>query len=1116
MERPTRREVLNTECPAQLLLSPLTQLQFDVILASNTAIRMPAQGARALFSASRSASSHRSRLPSSAATGFYHLSRPGCQPQPLPLARPCNGSRSLWSPPGRPGDEPKYSAKDSEHSTEKLPGAGKSSGEKANAPESNGSAATATTTATAPTDTSIKTPASETSKESLRGQGYGSARARASRSRAEELPRLEIPAWFKQKYVSVAGKRKHTIIPALEQEDRDSLTGVLETLLERNALKERHVQHFRRLGDQLLDGSDVSRELDTFAEAIGVSTVPFNLYGMYLVLALGHNDMYNSELRGEFRAIHHWWHEEHQQHSWAASSHEGLTEGAKRWLAHVHPTEGPEEWVYAGSPLAKREDEREWAISRELLGTIRSELVAEFSPAQKYKDLNRPVTVLSVLNYKGREVAKSVVEDVAASLRADVVFLDASSISRLIGEHLNQTPYWNRGSISMLGYAAAEINGRLMPRSNESDLEQEITIALSSRLRANIPKKDGFFAASDDRWDELKLTSALEKLVSVVDDNASSSGAQPSDRLIIHIHDFMEISAVSENILNRLRAIVDRLWQQGRKVVIVGSTSSDIKKSAHWQNQLADLAREGYHIIPFHASETNGLKEAREGLENWRENLSNIRTMVKALRPDTSVDYPEEYSAGWPNLSVTDMGLAHKLDRITATPLTKTVYDVQWVYRYASLLLGNQVPGITDDLVTDPVRMEHVLSLMSKDKEWAELYPKAQPPYFSPLAGLRRAPSGLMNPNEDGEWSSSPSSSVSDSRIPKNLDSHEKALLSGLIDAKDIHTSFDDIIVPAATKESLRALTSLSLIRPDAFSYGVLKSERIPGCLLYGPPGNGKTLLAKAIAKESGANMLEISAASINDRWLGQSEKNVRAIFSLARKMAPMVIFLDEADALLGARKSSNQRSAHRETITQFLREWDGLNDMRAFIMVATNRPFDLDEAVLRRLPRRILVDLPLRPEREAILRVMLREESLDSSVDLARLATETELYSGSDLKNLCVASAMEAVREENRLKDAFDGPAEEFVFPERRTLTASHFKKAMREISASISEDMESLKSIRKFDAQYGDAGRKKKKRQTMGFEVVPGEVGSEEASVRQKSDRRQDDDGIEKTLNV
>ncbi|KAL2133590.1 hypothetical protein VTI74DRAFT_2065 [Chaetomium olivicolor] len=385
--------------------------------------------------------------------------------------------------------------------------------------------------------------------------------------------------------------------------------------------------------------------------------------------------------------------------------------------------------------------------------------------------------------------------------------------------------------------------------------------------------------------------------------------------------------------------------------------------------------------------------------------------------------------------------------------------------------------------------------MAERDSHWASTVPGIRPPYFSPLHASRGSSPFSSSPQDDPITSTIPSNAPSN----KEYDNHERQLLSGLINAKDIHTTFNDIIVPQETKESLVGLTSLSLIRPEAFSYGVLKTERIPGCLLYGPPGTGKTLLAKAVAKESGANMLEVSAASINDKWVGQSEKNVRALFSLARKLAPCVIFLDEADALLAARRNGPGRAAHRETITQFLREWDGLTtDMRAFIMVATNRPFDLDEAVLRRLPRKILVDLPLKPEREAILRVMLKDETLAGDVDLPALAAETELYSGSDLKNLCVSAAMEAVREEVRAKEAWQGEGE-YQFPERRVLNRKHFEKGLREISASISEDMESLKAIRKFDEQYGDAGRKRKTRRSMGFEVVPGKVGSEEARVRQ-----------------
>ena len=164
--------------------------------------------------------------------------------------------------------------------------------------------------------------------------------------------------------------------------------------------------------------------------------------------------------------------------------------------------------------------------------------------------------------------------------------------------------------------------------------------------------------------------------------------------------------------------------------------------------------------------------------------------------------------------------------------------------------------------------------------------------------------------------------------------------------------------------------------------------------------------------------------------------------------------------------------------------------------MVATNRPFDLDEAVLRRLPRKILLDLPLQDDRLRILQVLLRDEILDKSVSLAKLAAVTELYSGSDLKNLCVAAALEVVKEEVRAQDAHQGP-EPFVFPEKRVLTSRHFDRALGEISASISEDMSSLQAIRKFDERYGD-GRRKRRRH-MGFEVGPGRALTEEARVRQ-----------------
>lgn len=333
----------------------------------------------------------------------------------------------------------------------------------------------------------------------------------------------------------------------------------------------------------------------------------------------------------------------------------------------------------------------------------------------------------------------------------------------------------------------------------------------------------------------------------------------------------------------------------------------------------------------------------------------------------------------------------------------------------------------------------------------------------------------------------------SDDRQMRNIRSkasrHEKKLLSGVIEPKKISTTFEDIHIPVETVDALKMLTTLSLQRPEAFRYGVLKSDRIPGLLLYGPPGTGKTLAAKAVAKESGATMLEVSAADLNDMYVGEGEKNVQALFSLAKKLSPCVVFLDEADAMFSAR-STSRRASHRELLNQFLKEWDGMsNDAgSAFIMVATNRPMDLDDAVLRRLPRRILVDLPTEADRLKILRIHLRNEDLDSTVDLDDLAKRTPFYSGSDLKNVAVAAALNAVRDENdaAAKSRSEKPNEKYEYPERRILTQKHFDKALDEITASISQDMSSLREIKKFDEQYGDRKGRKRKSPKWGFKSV------------------------------
>ncbi|KAI0079953.1 AAA-domain-containing protein [Panus rudis PR-1116 ss-1] len=248
-----------------------------------------------------------------------------------------------------------------------------------------------------------------------------------------------------------------------------------------------------------------------------------------------------------------------------------------------------------------------------------------------------------------------------------------------------------------------------------------------------------------------------------------------------------------------------------------------------------------------------------------------------------------------------------------------------------------------------------------------------------------------------------------------NMDPYQQRLMRCIVDPVNLRTTFDQVYLPPHTIDSVRTIVSLPLLHPSAFQTGVLKEHGMTGCLLFGPPGTGKTLVVRALAKEAGCRMLIIQPSDVMDMYYGEAEKLVRAAFALARRLAPCVVFIDEIDALFGARERGGGDYAHRGTITEFMQEMDGLRSSKednVIVIGATNRPFDLDDAVLRRLPRRILVDLPGEREREEILKILLRDEKLAPDVDLKVLAKKTESFSGSDLKHLCVAAALDAVKE--------------------------------------------------------------------------------------------------------
>merc|ERR1712216_796379 len=196
------------------------------------------------------------------------------------------------------------------------------------------------------------------------------------------------------------------------------------------------------------------------------------------------------------------------------------------------------------------------------------------------------------------------------------------------------------------------------------------------------------------------------------------------------------------------------------------------------------------------------------------------------------------------------------------------------------------------------------------------------------------------------------------------------------------------------------------------------------GVLLFGPPGPGKTLLAKAVATECETTFFNISASTVVSKWRGDSEKLIRVLFDLARHHQPSTIFIDELDSLMGARgEGGGEHEGSRRMKTELLIQMDGLmrdTEDRVFLLAASNLPWDLDAAMLRRLEKRVLVSLPSLEARVKIIEKYLPEDKRDSSVAIEEVAKKTGNYSGSDLHLLCKEMNMLPLR--RLMKDIEDG----------------------------------------------------------------------------------------------
>uniref|UniRef100_A0A6Q2YPU1 microtubule-severing ATPase n=1 Tax=Esox lucius TaxID=8010 RepID=A0A6Q2YPU1_ESOLU len=296
----------------------------------------------------------------------------------------------------------------------------------------------------------------------------------------------------------------------------------------------------------------------------------------------------------------------------------------------------------------------------------------------------------------------------------------------------------------------------------------------------------------------------------------------------------------------------------------------------------------------------------------------------------------------------------------------------------------------------------------------------------------------------------------------KNVDSKLANLILNEIIDSGSSVSFDDIAGQELAKQALQEIVILPALRPELFT-GLRSPAR--GLLLFGPPGNGKTMLAKAVAMESNATFFNISAASLTSKWVGEGEKLVRALFAVARELQPSIIFIDEIDSLLCERREG-EHDASRRLKTEFLIEFDGVQSdgaERVLVMGATNRPQELDEAVLRRFAKRVYVALPTEETRLKLLGNLLGKHGNPlNHKELAHLAKRTGGYSGSDLTSLAKDAALGPIREL--------GPEQvrNMAASDMRNIRYKDFEDSLKRIKPSVSPT--TLDLYVRWNTEYGD----------------------------------------------
>ncbi|AQZ14699.1 SAP1 (YER047C) [Zygosaccharomyces parabailii] len=293
-----------------------------------------------------------------------------------------------------------------------------------------------------------------------------------------------------------------------------------------------------------------------------------------------------------------------------------------------------------------------------------------------------------------------------------------------------------------------------------------------------------------------------------------------------------------------------------------------------------------------------------------------------------------------------------------------------------------------------------------------------------------------------------------------------------VVHGDEVH--WDDIAGLEGAKGSLKEAVVYPFLRPDLFR-GL--REPVRGMLLFGPPGTGKTMLARAVATESHSTFFSISASTLTSKYLGESEKLVRALFAVAKKLSPSIIFVDEIDSIMGSRNNEGENESSRRIKNEFLVQWSSLStaaagkqgseeevDERVLVLAATNLPWSIDEAARRRFVRRQYIPLPEPETRSVQLRKLLSHQNHTlSDEDFLELLELTAGFSGSDITSLAKDAAMGPLRE----------LGEQLLLTPResiRSIALKDFRNSLQYIKPSVSQ--EGLERYEDWAGQFGSSG--------------------------------------------